>query len=143
MTMTAAPWLIRLAKLNAVGERVGPQDREHDDQHDQAEDGRQRADVAAADPGDVVADGVAERSRARARGVPVLLSVRRGRCSAVLLSLVGVVGSLGAGSASRRVGGAGRSTASPIDRSGRSVISSTTWLWVTSLASTWATIWPR
>jgi hypothetical protein len=47
MTVTAAPWGSRLAKLPAVrntGRRIG----EHGAQHDQAEDGRQRAHLAPA-----------------------------------------------------------------------------------------------
>ena len=82
MTMTAAAWLMRLATLKALVNVVGPQDREHDDQHDQAEDGRQRADVAAADPVDVLADALAEAALGSAGvGGGVLLGPARWRSS--------------------------------------------------------------
>ena len=47
--VTAAPWVNRLAKLPAVRKRR-PRDREDDAEHDQAEHGGQRAEVAAAHP---------------------------------------------------------------------------------------------
>ena len=55
MTMTPALWLSRLAKLTALM-NVSAEDREHDDQDDEAEDRGQRAEVAAADAGEVVVE---------------------------------------------------------------------------------------
>ena len=45
-----------VGEVELVRERVAAQRGEDDDQHDQPEDGGQRADVAAADLGDVVAE---------------------------------------------------------------------------------------
>ena len=67
MTMTPAPWLIRLAKLNALVNVPGLQGGEHDDQHQQPEDGGKRPDVAAADLGDVVAAPLARARLASLR----------------------------------------------------------------------------
>ena len=61
MKMTAAPWENRLAKLSAL-KNVSPGDAEDQAEHDQAEDGRQAADVAAADPAPVVVDVARRRS---------------------------------------------------------------------------------
>ena len=60
MTMTGALWMSRLAKLNELVKVSGRSEEKTMTQHDQAEDGRQRADVAAADPGDVLAEGVGQ-----------------------------------------------------------------------------------
>ena len=60
-TMTPAAWLIRLAKLNALVNVSGRSAEKMMTSATRPEHGRQRADVAAADPGDVVAEQAAER----------------------------------------------------------------------------------
>ncbi len=52
-----------VGEVEGVGELLGTQRGEHHDEHDQAEDGRQRADVAAAHPLDVGAHGAGEGRR--------------------------------------------------------------------------------
>ena len=76
MTMTAALWISRLAKLNGLVNVSGRSDGEDDQQGDQAEDRRQRSDVAAADAGDVLAGRVAETGLRRRRGVLQLVGRR-------------------------------------------------------------------
>ena len=118
-TMTPAPWLSRLAKLKAVEERRALQQREDEDEDDQAEDGRQRADVAAADLGRVVASrrragrcpGWCPRRPTGTAAVSVVMPSRRSVATGAMLSV----------SPGRR-----RCRASPLRPA---VISSTTWAW--------------
>jgi hypothetical protein len=68
----------QVADVEGVGEGVGPQRGEDHDQGDQAEDGRQRADVAAAQPGDVRREDPAQCAGSLLLGVPVLSGLGRG-----------------------------------------------------------------
>ncbi len=132
----------QVGEVERVGERVRPQDGEDDEQHGQAEDGGQRADVAAADPRHVLAEGVAEAGWG-AGGTSTGSSVT-GVC---------VMTALPSDLASRRVHRdrvPGRCRAGRSPRPGRPprpasppVMSWTTSLCVTSLASTCAVSLPR
>ena len=60
-TEMAEAWVSRLAMLSALVKRVGAQRGEDDEQGHQAQDGGQRAHVAAAEPVAVVAERLAQR----------------------------------------------------------------------------------
>ena len=68
MTMTAADWLIRFAKLNWLVNVSGLQGGEDHDEHDQAEDAGSDPTSPPADLGDVGADDVAEADRRDSSG---------------------------------------------------------------------------
>ena len=121
MTMTGALWLIRLAKLNELVNVSGRSDGEHDQQHEQAEDGGQRPDVAAAHPRDVLARRIGERSSAGAGGTSSTSSGQRHDCSSCSGGAVPLLSSPRSASC-----GSVTTTWPTLSTSGPPVISSTT-----------------
>ncbi len=121
-------------EVERVREGVRPERGEDDDEDDQAQDGRERADVAAAQPRDVLAEGVGQGHLRKLRDVGGLV----GRAHAwAPVPLVPGSSSSGSSVASATATCPASSTSEP------PVMSLTTSEWLTSLASTCAVILPR
>ena len=144
ITVTAEAWWMRLDEVERVGEGRRSQHREDDHQHDQPEHGRQRADVAAAHPGDVVADCRPEPARGRRGDLRCVLLGDGGRGHDVASGAAVDAGAAASTSASSAASSSGLSAAArPIDPDRPEVISSTTSLERMSFVLTWAAILPR
>ncbi len=136
MTMTGELWISRLAKLNELVNVSGRSDGEHDQQHEQAEDGGEGSDVTAPDPRDVLPRRIG-KGHLRCRRDLVDLVGKRHDCSSCSGGAVPLSGSALASC------GSVTTTCPPLSTRVPPVMSWTTSECDTSVASTCAVRRPR